>query len=181
MDKKQLRKICIDERNSIPLGLKNKYDASIINKIINLYDYKIAKNIAIYKAFGSEIDLNSLEIDAIKNKKTLYYPFIISKGKMEFYKINSEKDMIKNKFGIYEPIPREEMRISPDRLDLIIVPMLAYDIKLNRIGYGGGFYDRYLTQVNCKKIGICYSQFLKNNVYAENWDIKLDSIITSTD
>ncbi len=96
---------------------------------------------------------------------------------MDFY-LWSSKDLLKlNKFGI--PEPEQKKRVIPD---IIIVPIVAFDNKLYRIGYGGGYYDRYINKISKKKIllkvGIAYSYQKINKVPANKFDKKLDIIIT---
>ena len=96
---------------------------------------------------------------------------------MDFFKWSTDDPMIVNKYGIPEPVSNKI--VSPD---IYLVPLVAYDKNLNRIGYGGGFYDRYFKRVKKVKkiltIGLAYSFQEVKKIPINNYDIKLDIIIT---
>ena len=87
-----------------------------------------------------------------------------------------EDKMIKNKYGIDEPIDKQE--INKEFLDLMIVPLVGYDANCYRLGYGGGYYDRYLKDFNAPTIGLAYSFQYIEHYQSEDFDIPLDDIIT---
>ena len=99
---------------------------------------------------------------------------------MDFFEWSNNYPLKINKYGIIEPISKK--KIYPD---LILIPLLAYDIKLNRLGYGGGFYDRYIEKIEKKKrvlkIGLAFSFQKINRVPINKYDKKLDLIITEKD
>ena len=99
---------------------------------------------------------------------------------MEFYKWNKNDPLLINKYGI--PEPKTVKRVYPD---ILFVPLVAFDIELNRLGYGGGFYDRYIQKIsNIKKIlkvGLAYSFQKLKTIPTDKHDKKLDIIITEQD
>ena len=135
------------------------------------------KIIGGYYPVNFEIDiLDFLEKMEIKGNK-ICLPVITKKNEMDFYPW-SYQDMLKiNKFGI--PEPKKTKKIVPD---LIFVPLVAFDKKLYRIGYGGGYYDRYIEKFSNKKnlfkVGIAHSCQKINKVPINKYDKKLDIIIT---
>ena len=96
---------------------------------------------------------------------------------MDFYNWSSDDPLILNKYGIPEPISKF---ISYP--DILLVPLVAYDKHFNRIGYGGGFYDRYIKRLNKRKkiitVGLAYSFQKVKKIPINNYDIKLDYVIT---
>ena len=112
-----------------------------------------------------------------KNKDQTLLPKIKKNYQMEFYSWSIKEPLIINKYGI--PEPTSNIIEYPD---ILLVPLVAYDKDLNRIGYGGGFYDRYIRKIKDKKkiftIGIAYSFQKVNKVLINKHDIKLDFIIT---
>ena len=96
---------------------------------------------------------------------------------MDFYKWSSKDPLKVNKYGI--PEPDSKIKVYPD---ILFIPLVAFDNKLNRLGYGGGYYDRYLVKNNNKKIlkiGLALSFQKVKKVPTNNYDQKLDYIITN--
>ena len=96
---------------------------------------------------------------------------------MDFFHWSSKDPLIINKFGIPEPVSKKIK--YPD---ILLVPLVAFDEHLNRVGYGGGFYDRYIKKIKKKKklitIGLAYSFQRVKKIQTNNYDIKLDYIVT---
>ena len=136
-----------------------------------------AKKIGGY--YPSNYEIDDLEILDVLDKKNfkISLPIVKKNNQMNFYSW-SKKDPLKvNKFGIPEPVSSKIL--YPD---ILLVPLVAYDIKLNRLGYGGGFYDRYIEKIDkikkVTKIGLAFSYQEINSVPINQYDKKLDYIIT---
>ena len=170
MNKSELRKILIEKRREI----KNKKELSktIINRLINLDIYQKSKVIAVYNNMKDEVDTSYLINEYLKDK-TILLPRIID-NEMVFIKINQHIKYIKSNFGVLEPIGS----IYLGNIDLIIVPGVSFDDNLNRLGYGKGYYDKYLNNSNSYKIGLCFSEQMISNLPNEAHDIKMDMVIT---
>jgi 5-formyltetrahydrofolate cyclo-ligase len=144
-----------------------------------------AENIMCFVSFGSEVDTHGLIKKWILQGKNVSVPCLekISAGSkvMHAVQIKSFSDL-KNKgsYGILEPDLKVDSIVEPDSLDVIIVPGSIFDINRNRMGYGGGFYDRFLklTAEKCKKIGVCYDFQVLEHIPHEDYDIPVDSIVT---
>ena len=93
----------------------------------------------------------------------------------------NETKLVENSWGIMEPESNQE--VSPDKIDVVIVPMLISDAKGNRIGYGGGFYDRFLSSLdeNTKFVGVNFFESVKEDIPREEFDVLLDYLITPND
>ena len=181
-EKKDLRKIILNKRNSIDNNTKEEMDREIFNKLINLDLYKEAKNIFIYLSFGSEIDTKPIIDRALEEGKEVYIPNVYKINKeMRAIRLNTFEDLEKNSMGILEP--KDDFNfIAKEKIDLIIVPGAVFDFKGNRIGYGGGYYDRFLSNIKDKrnKIVLAYNLQIVDNIEAEEHDIKVDYIITNS-
>ena len=135
------------------------------------------KNIGGYFPYNYEID--DLDIlNFLRNKKsTISLPIIRKNKQMDFFEWTIKDPLKINKYGIAEPISVK--KIYPD---IIFVPLVAYDNDLNRLGYGGGFYDRYLEKVSkikkIFKIGLGFSYQEIKKIPINKYDKKLDLIIT---
>ena len=169
--KKELRKEIIYLRDN----LEDRYNKSMIikNKIMNLDIYKNSKVIALYSSMKSEVDTKELIKESLELGKRVLLPRILNKNKMIFIEINNDTNYERNTFGVLEPIGIEEKII-----DLMIIPGVAFDKANNRLGYGRGYYDKYLKDKDLYKIGICFHEQLVDNIEVDEHDIKMDLIIT---
>lgn len=180
MEKKALRKIILQKRNNLSISLKKNYDREIHDKFFDLNCLYNAKNIFIYVGYGTEIDTISIIKDLLKMKKNVFIPYTDSKNKiMKLTKLTDLSDLVPGYMGILEI--RENKRIySNDKLDLIILPGLAFDNNLNRLGYGGGYYDKFLKSLdyNPFKIAFAYDFQVLDNIPTEEFDEKIHMLIT---
>ena len=176
MLKSKIRKKTLNLRKS--KNIHNiKLDFFKIYNILKTYNLK-NKSIGGYYPVNYEIDI--LEILESLEKKVgakLSLPVIKKNNEMDFYKWSTKSLLKLNKFGI--PEPEEIKKVFPD---VIFVPIVAFDNRLYRIGYGGGYYDRYIQKLSNKKklfkIGIAHSCQKINKVPINKYDKKLDIIIT---
>lgn len=176
--KRKLRKKYLKIRTKI----NNKIEKSdiIFNKIIMMEEYNNAKVIAIYKNLASEVDTSKLIEYSILNNRIVVLPRV-KDNDLYFYKISSLNDKFeKSKFGVEEPLDDKNNLINPDMIDLIIIPGICFDKDRNRLGFGKGYYDRFLENKNIKSIAICFDkQILKyRKIPITNTDIKVDKIVT---
>lgn len=146
----------------------------IINALKEHYFFKTAKTIGIYISFNNEVETMSF-IQEILTTKTIGVPKI-KNHKMEFIKINSLSNLKKNSYGILEPTDMQIL--DKDEIDLLIVPLLAYDKNNYRVGYGGGYYDKYLKGYHGKTIGLGFSMQEVNHIDIDIYDVPLDAIIS---
>ena len=180
MNKEIIRK----EFKAIRNNIENKRAKSklITEKLLNLSEVKVAKLIGIYMSFSSEVDTKDLIEQLLMLGKNIVIPRVYNNIEMEFYKVNSINDLKnKNILGILEPENNKENKASKDDIDLMIIPGICFDLEKNRVGFGKGYYDRYLKNSNIKKIGICFDeQLLTGDTIATNkYDIKMDKIVTN--
>ena len=166
--------------------IEQKYAAdSITNLIINYLNlHSNYQNIACYWPTKYEINTVSLIKFLLDNNKSCYLPIINNKNStLNFIKYDNSTKLIKNKFGILEPTFTLEYAISIEYLDIIFMPLVAFDKLGNRIGSGAGFYDRSLAnkhKYSCKLIGLAYSIQQVESCEPDPWDINLDHVITES-
>ena len=174
--KKNLRKKLINRR-------KKNYSEINSNYIINIFE-SIKKNYKNLKVIGGYIPIN-FEYDCSKILKfleiknyTICLPVIKNNFKMNFYKYSFKDPLRVNKLGILEPT-NSINKVVPD---LIFVPLVGYDNNLNRLGYGGGFYDRYFEKNSRKKkiikIGLAFSFQKIKKLPVNKFDKKINRVIT---
>lgn len=179
-NKKQLRKRVLSMRNSLDKDNKNSFDREIFNKLVLSELYNKSMNIFIYISFGSEVETKDIIMKALDDGKKVYVPKINGENnEMKAINIESLEGLVENSFGILEPI--SDVEISKEKIDLIIVPGAVFDKEGNRIGYGGGYYDRYLEAIKDKKnkIALVYDFQIVDYIPNEVHDIKVDYIISN--
>lgn len=172
MSKKHLREIAIEKRAGV--NLPDAGEKIVANFFAHI---QIPQNsvIASYVPFRSEIDVRVLNAKCEAAGHELCLPRIdFAQQKMVFcaYKIGDE--LADNKFGIPEPLTGAE-EVEPN---VVLVPMLGFDRAKSRLGYGGGYYDKYLENKDVLKVGVAYSAQEIAGIPAQAHDIKMDKILT---
>ena len=173
MNKKEIRNKYKLIRSKIQhKGEKSREICSVLK---TLEEYKKAEIIALYSALEDEVDTSPVINDALNAGKTVLLPKIEKHGEMNFYETGS--NLKANDFGIKEPCNTK--KYSPEQIDLIIVPLICADEQRNRIGFGGGYYDRYLSTYKGTSIGICFDeQISAKPLPCEEHDIKASIIVS---
>jgi 5-formyltetrahydrofolate cyclo-ligase len=180
MDKNELREHMKTLRDSISKEEKATQDSIIFKKVVNSKYYIEAASLMVYVSFGLEVDTISIIKHALENNKIVCVPKIINKRDgMKAIKIENLDELIKNKFGILEPVSFDK-EVCAKNIDLFLVPGLAFDDKGGRIGYGAGYYDRFLREARDKscKIGLAYNFQVINKVPMTEYDVYLEDVIT---
>jgi len=178
--KKEIRKEILQKRDSINERDRKLMDEEIFNRLVNSDEYKKAKSIFAFVSFKSEVNTHKFIEYALSQGKTIGVPKIRKKEEgMEVFKIHSLSDLESGYFGVMEPIESCE-KINKDNIDFILMPGAVFDEKGGRIGYGRGFYDKFLSDVkdSVPKIAIAYELQIIDSVPMEEYDIKIDGIIT---
>ncbi len=177
-DKKFLRKKYIFFRKNNFLKIK-KFNFQLIFNLINKHFGKKKITIAAYYPYNYEVNILKFIEKASSKKYKISLPLIVSPKKICFKLWSFQEPLYLNKYGIFEP-KKKNKEVFPD---LVLVPLVAFDSKLNRIGYGKGYYDRSLSRLfksNKKTIslGIAYSFQKYPSIPVDKYDFKLDYIFT---
>ncbi len=148
---------------------------AIAAALLNTTLYKAHMNILLYMAVNHEVDTSMIFEKAVSDGKRVYFPKVYGK-EMQFIKVSSMDEFEEGSYGILEPISDAAADIKEG---LIVMPGVAFDKNCNRIGYGGGFYDRYMEKhrelVSC---AVCYECQIVEDIPSEPHDIKPDMVIT---
>lgn len=178
MLKSQLRKQYIHIRNSLDDQTRTQQHQTVLNKLITMPIYRQAKKVAVYKPFKGEFDPTLIIHHALQKDKQCFVPEIVNDttGLMTFTEITlQEKKIISKKQQIKST--------GPIDFDLMLIPLVAFDNHNNRLGMGGGFYDRYLAQYCNKKpylLGLAYNEQFCEELPIDIWDKQLDRILIAT-
>lgn len=141
--------------------------------MIGSKEFKSAKVVGAYYAFGSEVKTDLILEKAKALGKKVALPSIEGES-LTFYELSSGKYLVKGRFGIMEPLPYGPV----DRMDLLVVPGIAFDKKGYRLGYGKGYYDKFLAKKSVFSIGLAYSFQLLGSLPKAKYDKRLDAIAT---
>ena len=184
--KEALRENMKKMRDAIPEDQRKTEDAQLLDIITKTALYQEAQSILTYVSFGSEVSTRDLIERAMKDGKKVYVPRVDG-DTMEFYRFEEWKELEESRLGILEPDKNPakrfpyELHISLDRAQdcVFIVPGLAFDSHCNRLGYGGGYYDKYLQGFEKRMtLGIAYSEQIVDRVPVTNKDQSLDLVVT---
>lgn len=180
--KDTLRKNMLCQRKNMKLLDVNNNSTQIMDTIIKLPQFINCKNIMLYISFNKEVDTYPLATWCLANGKTVIAPYCIQPTRQIIpYKINNlTSDLIKSTFGVMEPNHNLLDKVNIEDIDLIIVPGVVFDNDCNRIGFGAGYYDRFLLKKleSTLTIGIAYDYQIIDKVPTDKYDIPLDFIIT---
>lgn len=176
--KRELRAKYSELRDTVNLVDKVGFDEQILHMLIGLNCYKKAKLVLCYVSTGSEVDTHKIIMQALHDDKTVAVPRCLDKnGHMEFRLIRSFNELEPSTFGLMEPI--ESTQNATDFSDSIcILPGLAFDITGYRLGYGKGYYDRFLSRYNGIRIGLNYSRCVVEKLPHSKYDVPVNYIIT---
>jgi len=187
MTKEQIRIDMKRKRSALSIVEHREGSRLLHKQLFEIEAYRHCGSLLTYVSFGDEADTRELILRAFADHKKVYVPRV-DKKEMEFYEIHSLDGLILSKFGILEPEPDSNgMFPAPAATqnhtgdNLMILPGLAFDFSGNRIGYGGGYYDRYLSSyadTRFVKIAIAFDFQLRDHIPAEESDVKVDYIIT---
>ena len=180
MKKKVVREVYLSQRNKYTIGIINEYSKKICNKFIKKFIKKKTDNIHIFIPMIERGEINTWFIinKLIKMGKNVISSSIDIKKKEMNHHIINDCLYNKNDLGMFEPVTRFFTNI--DEFSIVIIPLLGYDKKGNRVGYGYGYYDRFLKRchTNTLKIGISMEYPILTISDINNNDIKMDYCIT---
>ena len=177
MDKKSRRTEYRNIRGSVvDRDTKNK---SIAESVLNSQQYKNADKIYAYWSVDSEVDTHIIISKALDDGKKVALPKCTDKdGNMKFYYITSISDLIDGMYGIKEPQVKSQAENFTE-CSLCLVPALSFDVDGYRLGYGKGYYDRFLSRFTGVSIGLCYTDCLCEKLPRDNYDKRVNYIFTN--
>lgn len=173
--KRNLRNKYLNIRRNLTEEFIKCASDKIMFYLTDLKSVKNSKNIFIYVDFDNEVKTDKIIKQLTGDGKNIYCPAVYCDS-MTALKANHE--MTKHKFGFLQPSDTQS-QCPPNLIDIAVVPGVVFDVKKNRIGYGKGYYDRFLANSSAIKIGVCYSfQISDADLPINNQDILMDILIT---
>ncbi len=178
--KKSLRARFKSIRHEMSPDIKKQKDTMIFSRLTRLKEYIDADIVITYVSTPIEVDTQMLINHSLKVGKTVAVPKCIDGTRdMVFYKINSLSDLSKGTFSVLEPDDEKCTMLTDFTNSIMIVPALAYDLSGYRLGYGGGYYDRFIgAHTNIFKIGIEYCCCTVNKLHRGRYDLPVELLVT---
>ena len=172
--KAELRKQVLQEMKAIPREQKQAMDQALTDQFLKHPFCQEAKVIATYLSFPHEFQTQELIEQALKDGKKVLIPKTYPKGRMDFV-VYDPQQLVKTSFGLLEPQGDLEV-VDASQIDLIHVPGLAFTTEGYRIGYGGGYYDRYLEHFSGHTLSTVYPCQIQDFI-SENHDIPVEEVL----
>ena len=178
-DKGWLRKLALSKRDNLSETERKEFSEAIAKRLLSLPEIEKADVIMCYRSFRSEADTAEIVENLFQLGKTLCFPVCEKAGIMHAFSPIDENSWIAGRMGIMEPDREKSWLIAPEDIELLICPIVAFDNQKNRIGYGGGYYDRYLPRCEkAVKIGIAFEAQRMEKIDTDQYDKAMDIIIT---
>ena len=172
--KSELRKQVLQEMKAISQEQKQFIDKTLTERLLQHPFYQEAKVIATYLSFPHEFQTQELIEQALRDGKKVLIPKTYPKGRMDFV-VYDPQQLVKTSFGLLEPQGNLEV-VDASQIDLIHVPGLSFTTKGYRIGYGGGYYDRYLEHFSGHTLSTVYHYQVQDFI-PENHDIPVQEVL----
>ncbi len=178
MTRNELRERLRQKRRALGEEERERTSAAAVGAILASPLFAEAELILLYAPVRDELDLTSLLLPALSGGKTVAFPRCREGGEMDFFAVESTEALVSGFRGIPEP-PADAPTVTPDKKTLCILPGLGFDPAGNRIGYGGGYYDRYLARYpDMRTLGVCHSSLLLRHIPARPHDRSVSALLT---
>ena len=179
--KTELRQKYRSLRQSMPQEIKEQKDAAIATQVRRLWQYQRNNILLIYVSTSIEVDTFRIIRQALEDGKRVAVPRCVPDTRnMEFYYIDSIDELDPGMFGVLEPDPIAENLYSESDGGLCIVPAFSYDWRGYRLGYGKGYYDRFLSRFEGNMVGICYSECVQRSLPHGRFDRPVELLVTES-
>lgn len=182
IDKDSLRKELLKKRDAVPPEVRKAKDRSILKRLLLLDEIKRAGVLLLFASFRSEVDTRDLTSQLLDKGKRVLFPRVDRERQgLLLYEIKGIEELTEGYMGIPEPSVLDEHRmVDINGVDLVVIPGAGFDAEGNRIGYGGGYYDRLLSSLtrDLPVVAPAYEEQIVGSVPAEPHDIRVGLIVT---
>lgn len=177
--KLQLRSKYKKIRQNMTKEKKQQLDIALYENFVSNIEYRQAKTILAFVSKDIEVDTTEIIKKAFSDNKTVAVPLCNTEEKlMDYYVINSFDDLEKGSYGLLEPIKERCEKVTDFSSSICMVPGLVYDQCGYRLGFGKGYYDRFLTDYHGVTVGVCYSRCIEQELPRGFYDKPIDLVIT---
>jgi 5-formyltetrahydrofolate cyclo-ligase len=179
--KQAIREAVLRKRDHIPREVRSVKNLLIKERILSLPEFISSHAVLFYASFRSEVETSGMIKESIESGKKVLFPKVDRENKrLRLYEIKDISELSPGFIGIPEPSLTDERMMSPEDVDLVLIPGTGYDYSGNRLGYGAGYYDRLLSATE-KKLFIvapAFEEQIVDMIPAEEHDVKVDIIVT---
>ena len=186
MNLAELRRSMIRQRRALPARVLRQSGRDVARRLWQLPAMRRARRIGMYLAVGGEVDCGAVLGQAISRGREVYLP-VLSGPALRFARYRPGDPLIANRYGIGEPPVAPSQLLSGLQLDVVLTPLVAFDARGNRLGMGGGFYDRSFAFLRWRTswrrprmIGLAHQFQRVDNLRAAHWDVPLHAVITES-
>lgn len=173
------REAALSLRRAMSVEERERAGADISDKLLALPELRIAKTVLSYLAAWDEVDLSYANRALSARGCVVAYPVCVEKGHMEAYVPDSPDALITGAYGIKSPDPSRARLLDAMDIEAILLPCVAFDESLNRLGHGAGYYDRFILRCpDAFRICAAFESQRLERVFTEEHDIKMNVIIT---
>lgn len=180
--RKEMRNTINQQRKMLTPDEIRAASVAVFDRVLHHPFLQQPRRIGSYVSFAGEIDTLRLNDALLEANHSMSLPVVNleHKGEMEFYAYHESKELVPNRFKILEPVPCLDHYTSPQSLEVLLVPLVGFNLEGDRLGMGGGYYDRMLKKINPTTlcIGLAYDFQQIDNLVRQDWDMPLDEIIT---
>tara|TARA_Y100000310_G_C20560516_1_gene752811 strand:- start:599 stop:1171 length:573 start_codon:yes stop_codon:yes gene_type:complete len=179
MEKEQLREQTLEKRNALDLDDIMEKSNAINEKLFTLKEVQDAECVLFYSSKDSEVRTMEMVEEALSRGKRVAMPVLRKKdADLMFVEVESSAGLQKNEMGVPQPSENNKVAITPEELDLIVAPNVAFAENGNRLGQGFGFFDKIFEKSTAKRVGLAFDLQLVEDVPIEEHDQALDIIVT---
>lgn len=188
--KRKIRQEFLKKRNNLSLDEIKSKSEKIEKELFSLPEFQRAKTVMFYVSFRSEVETEKMTGNALKLKKKIVIPVVHGEKIVVSEIKNLKKELTKGSFGIREPKKEFRRRVNQKEIDLVVVPGVVFDKRGGRLGYGRGYYDRFLRSKSiksrmsrshqCALIGLAFDLQIARKIPLVKGDMKVDKIVTES-
>ena len=176
--KQDLRKACLDRRNRLTETQIRDKSARIRERLYGLHEYGTAHEVLVYASKKYEVDTRPILQELLDSGRPLLVPIAREDGTLDWSCLDKLDDLSPGAFGVPEPVPERRRAATPRADALVIVPCVGFSSSGHRMGYGRGFFDRFLQGHAGPKVGLAFAIQRAEGLRPEPHDVPLDAIIT---
>jgi len=188
--KRKIRQEFLKKRNNLSRDEIKSKSEKIEKELFSLPEFQRAKTVMFYVSFRSEVETEKMTRNALKLKKKIVIPVVHGEKIVVSEIKNLKKELTKGSFGIKEPKKEFRRRVNQKEIDLVVVPGVVFDKSGGRLGYGRGYYDRFLRSKSirsrmsryrqCALIGLAFDLQIARKIPLVKGDMKVDKIVTES-
>ncbi|TET13393.1 5-formyltetrahydrofolate cyclo-ligase [Candidatus Aerophobetes bacterium] len=188
--KRKIRQEFLKKRNNLSRDEIKSKSEKIEKELFSLPEFQRAKTVMFYVSFRSEVETEKMIRNALKLKKKIVIPVVHGEKIVVSEIKNLKKELTKGSFGIKEPKKEFRRRVNQKEIDLVVVPGVVFDKRGGRLGYGRGYYDRFLRSKSirsrmsrsrqCALIGLAFDLQIARKIPLVKGDMKVDKIVTES-